>query len=453
MSQLLTKICKTIEKNCMINAGDSILVALSGGADSVCLLTALCQLRGKFEITVYAAHLNHMLRGKDADDDEKFAENLCAKLNVPFFSKKADVNKFAKENSLTSEEAGRKLRYDFFSQLCEKHSIDKIATAHNSNDNAETVVMRFIRGTGIKGLSGIPYINGNIIRPLLDVSRKEIEGFLAENGQAFVTDKTNKEPLYFRNKVRLCLIPEIEKKYNPNFSETISSNITSYSSAADFLSKAADEKAKALINREKNYLYIDTEKLLKEHDYIISSVIINAIEMACVNKQITSKAINDIAEMAKKGRGLYEFSKELTVFAIYNKLYFVNNNPEPFSVVVEDFEKIYIPECDKLITFTNVSEKNKKGVYIDADKLSDKKITVRSRKDGDSFFPSGMKGKKKLKDFFIDEKIPVFLRDEIPVFLADDEIFCVGQMRVSENYKADKNTTSILKIEISDGGK
>ena len=243
---MLKKICNTIDKHNMLIYGDSVLAALSGGADSVCLLISLCKLKEKYNLSVFAAHLNHKIRGEEADSDEMFAMNLCEKLGVPFFSKSEDVLKYAKDNSLTSEEAGRVLRYEFFDEICNKHSISKIATAHNLNDNTETVMMRFIRGSGINGLCGIPYVNGNIIRPLLDIKRAEIETFLDAENQDYVTDKTNKEPIYFRNKVRLNLIPEIEREYNPNFKETLSSNISLYRDAAGFLESIVSQKTEEL---------------------------------------------------------------------------------------------------------------------------------------------------------------------------------------------------------------
>ncbi|MBR6645957.1 MAG: tRNA lysidine(34) synthetase TilS, partial [Clostridia bacterium] len=202
MSEILDKVCKTIEKHNLLTFGDSVLCALSGGADSVCLLRVLCLLKEKYDLKIFAAHINHMLRGESADSDEEFAKELCKNFDVPFYSKKIDVLKYAKEHSQSTEEAGREVRYNFFYELCDTYNINKIATAHNLNDNTETVVMRFIRGTGINGLSGIPYKNNNIIRPILDLSRKEIEAFLKDENISFVTDKTNFEPVYFRNKVR-----------------------------------------------------------------------------------------------------------------------------------------------------------------------------------------------------------------------------------------------------------
>ena len=455
MSEFLNKIKRTIEKYNMIKSGDRVLVALSGGADSVCLLKSLISLKEKFDITVFAAHLNHMIRGKEADADEEFARDLCEKCGVQFFSRKENVLEYAEKNSLTSEEAGRNLRYGFFAELCKEHDIQKIATAHNLNDNAETVMMRFIRGTSLAGLAGIPYVNGNIIRPLLDVSRDEIEGYLLTGKSSFVTDKTNAEPIYFRNKIRLNLIPEIEENYNPNFKETLSKNIEGYKLCADFIKNISEEKASKLINVEKSYCYIDIKELKKEHDFIISNMIVESLDKMSCEKQITSRAVQDILRIVKEEIGAVEFSKDIYVCVIYNKLFFVDKQKiKKFNYSIEKTEELYIKEYNKKIIFTEVEKKEKENgaIFIDYDKIAGKKLVIRSRKDGDFFVPSGMSGKKKLKDYFIDKKIPFFMRDEIPVFLADDEIVCVGNFRESENFKVKSDTKHILKIQMISGG-
>ena len=455
MSEILDKVCKTIEKHNLINFGDSVLCALSGGADSVCLLRVLCILKEKYNLEIFAAHINHMLRGKSADRDEDFAKELCKTFGVPFHSKKIDVLKYAKEHSQSTEEAGREVRYTFFYELCDAYDIKKIATAHNLNDNTETVVMRFIRGTGINGLSGIPYKNNNIIRPILDLSRKEIESFLKDENISFVTDKTNFEPLYFRNKVRLSLIPEIEEKYNQNFTDNLALNISNYKETADYLKTVTEEKIKALVSFEKDYAFIVVEDLSKEHDYIKSSIIYTLLGEFDKEKQATAQSIREILDMINTGKARVDFSKKLYVSLNYGKLYFVvNKEKKTFSYTADKLCKIYLEECNKEISFeiTDKKEKNKNNIFLDYAKTKDKKIVVRNRKDGDIFFPSGLGGTKKIKEYFIDEKIPVFLRENIPLIVIDDEIACVGTMRVSEKFKPSSNTDKFLRIEISDRG-
>ena len=201
---MLTKVYKFIKDNNMICRGDTVVCGLSGGADSVALLISMSELSEKLGISVEALHVNHCLRGTESDGDEQFCRELCARLNVPFKAISCDVRSYAEQYSLSTEEAARKLRYDIFRE----HSKGKkLATAHNANDNRETVILNLARGTGIKGLAGIPMIRGNIIRPLLTVTRKEIEDFLAKRSQPYVTDSTNLSDDYTRNKIRHRILP------------------------------------------------------------------------------------------------------------------------------------------------------------------------------------------------------------------------------------------------------
>lgn len=455
MHKIVKKAYTTIEKHNLLKNGDKVLVALSGGADSVCLLKILNDLKDMYNIRLYAAHLNHMLRGEDADSDEQFASELCKQLNIPFFSKKVNVINYAKENMQTTEEAGRNLRYEFFSEICREHMIDKVATAHNQNDNVETVVMRFIRGTGLYGLAGIPYKNKNIIRPVLDLSRNEIEEYLSLNKSSFVTDKSNLEPVYLRNKVRLNLIPEIENEFNPHFKETLSGNIETFKNATDYLKEITKQKAEKFVCFKETYAYIKLCDLKKEHAFIKSSIIHYILEMYSKEKQVTSERVKDIILISDAERGSVDFSKELYVSVMYGKLYFIiRKDKNNFFYNVQIPSCTYIKECNLTvkIDFTENITKRKKSLCVDYDEIEGKTIIIRNRKDGDFFYPSGMKGKKKLKDFFIDEKIPVFLRDDVPIVAIEDEIICVGNYRVSEKYKVKSDTTKILEIEISDGG-
>ena len=183
---MLKKAEETIKKYNMIQNGDKIVAALSGGADSVALLCFLCELRKKLDISVYAVHVNHGIRGKEADGDCEFCQKLCQRLGVEIFVKNAYIPKIAAQTGMGSEEAGRKVRYEAFNEVMKKTGAKKTAVAHNLNDNAETVIMRICRGSGAKGLSGIPPVRGNIIRPLINCSRADIEKYLKEITQNIV---------------------------------------------------------------------------------------------------------------------------------------------------------------------------------------------------------------------------------------------------------------------------
>ena len=218
---MLDKIEKLVKKYNMFIPGDSVVCGLSGGADSVCLLLCLCELSKRLGIKVEALHVNHCLRGSESDRDEEFCRTLCERLGVPFTAVACDVKTYAKEHSLSTEIAARELRYSIFREHTQEK---KLATAHNADDNIETVILNLVRGTALKGLAGIPPVRGNIVRPLLSVSRAEIETFLSERDQDYVTDSTNLTDDYTRNKIRHRIIP-LMKELNSSLTSTSVSSI------------------------------------------------------------------------------------------------------------------------------------------------------------------------------------------------------------------------------------
>ena len=234
---MINKIFSFVKKHNMINKGDTVICGLSGGADSVCLLLVLCELSSKIEFTVKALHVNHCLRGAESERDEKFCCDLCERLDIPFTAVSCNVKEFAEKNSLSVEESARKLRYSVFRENSEN---GKIATAHNANDNLETVILNLARGSAIKGFAGIPPVRGNIIRPLLTVSRKEIEKYLADKGQNYVTDSTNLSDDYTRNKIRHKILPVLEE-INPSVIETSVNSIDAVRSENSLIEFQTDD--------------------------------------------------------------------------------------------------------------------------------------------------------------------------------------------------------------------
>jgi tRNA(Ile)-lysidine synthase len=231
------KIFRFITDENMLSPGDTVVCGLSGGADSVCLLLAMRELSERLSISVEALHVNHCLRGDESNRDEKFCRELCEKLNVNFTAVSCNVTSYAEENSLSTEEAARKLRYAIFAE----HSAGKkLATAHNADDNLETVILNLARGSALKGIAGIPPIRGNIIRPLLTVSRREIETFLKVRGQSFVTDSTNLSDDYTRNKIRHRIVPLLAE-INRSVTETSVRSISALRAENALIEELTDE--------------------------------------------------------------------------------------------------------------------------------------------------------------------------------------------------------------------
>ena len=295
---LKDKVKKTIEDNNLINDGDCIVIGLSGGADSVCLTHILWCLKEELNISLIAVHLNHNIRGEEAKRDELFAKDFAKKLDIRFIKGSARVCDFAKERGISEEMAGRELRYSFFDDVKSALKCQKIATAHNRNDNAETIAMNFMRGTSLSGLSGIPYKRGDIIRPILDVTRSEIEEYCKENGLLYVVDSTNNGDDYTRNKIRHRLIPMIEKEYNPNFVNTVSQNAQLIKCEADYISQCTKREYERLVKNNS----VKITELLKCHKAIqrriIRKMMSNIMDMQGVQSYFTDKVI----ELAVKNR-------------------------------------------------------------------------------------------------------------------------------------------------------
>ncbi len=252
------KVMSYIKDNNLIKSGDKVLVALSGGPDSVCLLNILYNLKAELNIEIGAAHLNHLLRDKDAFEDEEYVKTLCKSLDIPCFVKRVDINKYSKDKKMSSEMAGRDARYNFFDDIVKDEGYTKIATAHNANDQAETILFRLMRGSGIEGLCGIKVRRDKIIRPILCLSRKEVEEYIEINNLKPRIDKTNFEKIYNRNKIRLDMIPYIKENFNEDIIQTLNrmsvllqkDNEFIENSARSFYEKHCIEQSECLITKK-----------------------------------------------------------------------------------------------------------------------------------------------------------------------------------------------------------
>ncbi|NLY21295.1 MAG: tRNA lysidine(34) synthetase TilS [Tissierellia bacterium] len=451
---MINRILKTIDKWDMIKPGDTVIVGLSGGADSVFLLHLLNSVKAQLNINIVSAHVNHGVRGEFALNDQIFSEKLSKKMNIPFYTIDVDMNGYAKEHGISSEEAGRILRYDFFRKIGKEYSNYKIAVAHNRDDQVETILMRIMRGTGLDGLAGIPYTRDEIIRPILDISRVDIEYYLNSNGIEYVDDHTNFETDYMRNKIRLKLIPEIEKTYNPKFKTAIISLVDIVREESDYLNIESISVYNKIVNVVDGNIYIDIEPFSKLHIAIKRRVIRIALEQIVSTLEGNSyEQIEDVVSLSEKQTGKrIDNIKGVSVIIEYDKMVLKNNTVENKKSIDKTLEmginNVYANNSVIIMEIVDkISKTNNKTAYFDCDKLSGN-IFVRNRKNGDRIVPTGMTGSKKIKDFFIDEKIPQSQRDEIMVFCDEEKIIWLGGLRQSELTKVDNDTKKILKIEI-----
>ncbi len=325
---LKEKVIETIKKYNLIKDGEKIVVGVSGGPDSICLINILNEIKkdGIKKIELVVCHINHMIR-EEALDDEKFVEDYCEKNNIQFFVRHAKVEEIAKIEKIGTEEAGRKIRYEFFEEILEKTNANKIATAHTKNDNAETVLMNIIRGSGLSGIKGITPIREDLyIKPLIESTREEIEEYCEQNKLNPRHDKTNDENIYTRNKVRNILIPLIEKEFNPNIIETIDRLSDLASKENEYLeeqTKLAFEKS--IIKNEKDEIILNLRMFNKENKVIKARLILYTIKrLKGSNNGISKIHIEDIIKLCKNniGNKYLTPNKNLKIFINKGKMYF-----------------------------------------------------------------------------------------------------------------------------------
>lgn len=458
---LQNTVLSTINTYSMIKNNDKILVALSGGPDSMALLHVLDSLKDKLNVKIGAAHLNHLLRGEDAQNDEKVCENFCNERNIDFHVRRIDIDEMAKSKGVSHEMAGREARYNFFEELMNKCGYNKVAIAHNLNDQAETVLMRMMRGSGIEGLVGIKPVRDEIfIRPLIETSRKEIEKYCDDNNLKPAIDKTNFENIYARNKVRLELIPYIEEHFNKDIIKTLNRMSRVINEDNEFVEDFSKKIFKKYCYKKQDRVIIYKDAF-SEHKSIVSRVLRMAIMQVKGNLyNIESGHINDIIKLYNHNTGKTLMLPEgIRVDNVYKDIHIYicdtkQKEDTNFNLKLNIDEKIYCDELSKYITLKSIynkkdfkMENNDMIKYFDLDKIKGD-ISIRYRKNGDKFSMLGMKGSKKIKDIFIDLKVPREERDFIPLICFDNEISWIVGFRVSEKFKIDRNTKNILRISI-----
>ncbi len=441
---LLDTVRKTISEYGMLEKGDKVLCAVSGGADSICLLNVLLALKDEYNISLYVANVNHLIRGDEAKRDSDFVKEICRREQIECFYREYDVPAISRERKMGEEECGRILRYEFFNEISEKLFGVKIATAHNLNDNAETILFRLARGSSASGLCGIKHVRGNIIRPLLDVTREEIEDYLKEHNLSWCEDSTNKLTYYNRNKLRHCVMPLLEEVSN-GAQKKIVSAAKLLREDDMYLSQSAVEVMKKCFFGD----YLLTTPLKETHIAIKRRVIATILEKWGA-KEITVDKIDDFTLFLSKESGKsFDINSAYFAEKSYDKIYLVKRKKEEKRTQVLDVDK----ECSgenwslKVTISETPIKKNSNNIAIfDAKKLS-LPLTVRYRQAGDKLSQSGMQGTKKVSDIFTDEKVEKHLRDLVPIVEKDGEILFVCGLRKSSLYGVGENTKKYLIIQ------
>ena len=442
--KLFREILNINKKYNLIESNDIIVVGFSGGPDSVFLVEMLKKLQHFFNFKIYLVHINHLLRGEDADSDENFSFEYAKKNNLEIFIKRIPVKEIAKEIGKTLEEVGREERYKFFSEIYEKVRATKIATAHNKDDQIETFLFRLIRGTSLQGLEGIKIKNNNVIRPISEIYKKDILEYLNKNEIQYKIDKTNFENEFTRNSIRLDLIPFIEERYNIKFKDKIFSLIKEIrennQNNSLNLSDYTDSENRIILEKTKFLSNFDKKNLL--------SLFLNK-----KNIEVNRNKIDEISSLIKSnGTKKIDLDKSYRIVKDYTYLYIedkkencvINNNVIQVKIPSEQFFDNFKITVS---TVENLDIPKQKNQYL-LDAIYNDIIEVRYRKEGDRIFLDE-KHSKKVKEVFIEQKVPKDLREKVPVFLYNNQIFWIYNVKKSYIPKINQNVSKLIKVLIT----
>ena len=466
----------------MISPHDTITAGISGGADSVCLLFMLLEIQKRIPLAIRVVHVNHKVR-EDAEQDAEFVRKLCEKFQIPFYPVEKNVRELAAEWNCSEEEAGRKVRYQAFDEVQGKDT-GKIAVAHNSNDRAETMLFHLFRGTGLGGAAGIRPVNGRIIRPLLGITREEIEKWLLDRDIAYCTDSTNKQDTYTRNRIRHHILPYAEQEICRGTVINMNRAADDLMMAAEYLRRETQKAAERCVcqDEERNEIRIDLNAFGQEDEYLRGRILLFCLEKAAGSrKDITAAHVRSVERLFQtSGSKEIHLPYQITVYKQYD-LGMIQRRRSDLTVPEEQVcgksislrsaarenrrerkvdvpGRIEVPELG-IVEFTVFPMDNSQNIpektytkWFDYDKISSSMV-FRTRQAGDYLTVKSSLGERKhkrLQDFFVNEKIPRQEREKIFLLAEDSHVIWIPGYRISEYYKIDKNTCNIMQVKVSD---
>ncbi len=443
---LIEKVKQTIEEYGLFKRGDRVLVGVSGGIDSVVLLDVLVELSPAYDMCLHVVHLDHMIRGEDSYEDSLFVQHLALKYGLGCTISRNDARLLKKGESL--EESARRVRYAFFNRCLKALSADKIALAHNADDQVETVLMRILRGTGPRGICGMRPDAFPYVRPLLKVWRSEIESYVRQKGLSYRVDITNYDTHYLRNKIRHVLLPVLSE-YNPSVKKAIFRLAELMWLERDFVDRAVEEFFDRVASRGENS-YCFRVKDLRENRFLFFEVLREAIRRLKGSLYGFSK--EDLNAVWERGEGAYDLPKEVRIEYGKEKIcVFLRKE----SIKDRDwFQRIKIPGITEIPSGKIIAEyvssfrkpSSEREAFIDVEKVK-LPLFVRNRRAGDRIQPLGMRGSKKLKKLLAEAGVPLEKRDKVPVIVdSEGDIIWVGGVRLSEKGKIEPSTRVILHL-------
>lgn len=462
---MIKKVLNYINQYKMIKPEDNIVAGVSGGADSVCLLFVLLEIRKQIPFTLKVVHVNHGIR-KEAAEDADFVRKLCMEKDIPFKLVEKNIKESAKQNGLSEEEEGRRIRYEAFeSELLPEGG--KIAVAHNSNDRAETMLFHIFRGTGLTGISGIRPVNGKVIRPLLCLKRNEIENWLMERKIPFCTDSTNAQDDYTRNRIRHHILAYAEREVCQGAVGNMNRAADQLLEAEEFVARQTKAAVIKCTQTTQDGIVIKIPEFLEEDAYLRSRILLSCIEQtAGGRKDITAAHIRSIGELFE-GTGSKEIHLpyHITVYKKYDMGMIKREETlQGGSLCEKERKEIYyvmvpsVIEVEGLgrVEFTIFSQTDSQNIpektytkWFDYDKITSS-IMLRTRKEGDFLTINKKMGHKSLQDYFVNEKIPKEERNKIYLLAEGSHIIWIPGLRISEYYKVQENTQRILQVCILD---
>jgi tRNA(Ile)-lysidine synthase len=459
----------------MFNPGDRVLLAVSGGPDSVALAHILVHLAPEYALRLGIAHLNHGLRGQDADRDAAFVSVLAGRLGLPVYADRQDVDAFQHRHHLSLEEAAREVRYQFLLAVAEKSGFNKIALGHHADDNAELVLMYLLRGSGPLGLSGIPPVRENkIVRPLICLRRSEIIDYITAKKLPYMADRSNDDPSYLRNRIRHDLIPELKNSYNPHIVETLN-RLANVVGAEDQWFEACLKPVfkNCVAAKDTSQISLSVAGLSKLATAVKRRVIRKAISSVKKNlRRITLSHVEAVLGLTETAvpSGRLDLPDGIQVFKHRDELTILEGaigdcarNPAAvrsgtvnYCYEVPTPASLVIRETDKSLTLSEIPVDEFPGslpgggqtAFFDLDQLSFP-LVVRNFRPGDRFSPLGMQGHQKVKKFFINNKVPRWQRQKCPIVLSRDKIIWIAGHRIDDSVKVSSQTRRILKAELA----
>jgi len=431
-----------IEQEDLFISADKILLAVSGGVDSVVMVHLFYHAGFEFEI----AHCNFNLRGKESDEDELFVKGNAGCYDKKFHSKRFDTQQFADEHKLSIQEAARELRYKWFAEIMEKQNLQYIATAHHLDDSVETVILNLVKGTGIKGLHGVPTKNGKVIRPLLFVTRDKILNYAKEKELTYREDSSNNDLKYSRNLIRSKVIPELEQ-VNPSFTKTFSENIDRFKEVERIYDRRIEQLKNELLIEEDGCYKVDIEALKKTE-----------APQTILYEMLKSFDFNEVAQIMSvldEQPGKRFFSKTHQLVKDRDHLIISLLTDDCFDEIIIEQDQMEVEVLEKKLSIETITRDNFKmkedqnRACLDKDKLTFP-LKIRKWREGDYFYPLGMKQKKKLSDFLIDEKVPLNEKSNQLVLTSKEDIVWVVSRRIDERYKIIDETNWTLQVTLTD---